>query len=155
MRGKQAPKREKLPDKVYKSVTVAHLINKVMTQGKKSTAERIVYKTLENLERQIKRDALEVFNKALDNIRPTVELRSRRVGGANYQVPMPVTKDRGNALAIKWVVSIARKTKGSDMSNRLTKEFIDAYNNTGEAIAKKETTHKMAEANKAFAMFRW
>lgn len=155
MRGKQAPKRDKLPDKVYNSVVIGHFINKVMNEGKKSTAEKIVYSMLSNLEKEAKKDAMEVFNRAMDNIRPTVELRSRRVGGANYQVPMPVDKDRGNALAIKWVVTIARKAKGKEMASKLAKELMDAYNNTGEAIAKKETTHKMAEANKAFAIFRW
>ena len=126
-----------------------------MRDGKMSTAETIVYDAFEKMKEQSKKDAIEVFNKALENIRPTVELRSRRVGGANYQVPMPVTKERGNSLAIKWVVTLARKAGGKNMANKLAKEFMDAYSNTGDAITKKETTHKMAEANKAFAIFRW
>ena len=155
MRGKQAPKRAKKPDHEYHSTAVQELINKVMRDGKMSTAETIVYDAFEKMKEQSKKDAIEVFNKALENIRPTVELRSRRVGGANYQVPMPVTKERGNSLAIKWVVTLARKAGGKNMANKLAKEFMDAYSNTGDAITKKETTHKMAEANKAFAIFRW
>lgn len=155
MRGKQAPKRDKKPDRVYKSTTIQELINKVMLDGKRSTAEAIVYEAFEKMGDQAKKDSMEVFKKALENIRPAVELKSRRVGGANYQVPMPVTRERGDSLAIKWVVTLARKAGGKNMANKLAKEFIDAYNNTGEAITKKETTHKMAEANKAFAIFRW
>jgi len=155
MRGKQAPKRDKTPDLVYHSTVIQELINKVMQDGKMSTAKAIVYDAFAILKEQTKKESIEVFNKALDSIRPTVELRSRRVGGANYQVPMPVTKERGSSLAIKWVVTLARKARGKNMAKKLAKEFIDAYNNTGEAIAKKENTHKMAEANKAFAIFRW
>lgn len=155
MRGKRAPKRKIMPDRVYNSVLVQKLINKVMKDGKKSLAEKIVYLALDEVKGRLKKEPLEILEKAIDNVGPKVELRSRRVGGANYQVPIPVSKERKEALAIRWIIEAARNRKGTGMSKSLVTEIIDAYNNSGEAVQRRQTVHKMAEANKAFAIFRW
>lgn len=143
------------PDAKYSSVLVAKFINKIMEAGKKSVARRIVYSALELAEKQTKKPAIEVFEKAMENVSPTVELKSKRVGGANYQVPIEVRPDRRTALAIRWIVESARAQKGKPMAQRLAEEFVQAFNNAGGAIKKKQDTHRMAEANKAFAHFSW
>ncbi|MBI2065198.1 MAG: 30S ribosomal protein S7 [Candidatus Yanofskybacteria bacterium] len=143
------------PDARYSSVLVAKFINKIMEAGKKSIAKKIVYSALELAEKQTQKPAIEVFEKAMDNVSPTVELRSKRVGGANYQVPVEVRPERRTALAIRWIVESARAQKGKPMAKRLAEEFIQAFNNAGGAIKKKQDVHRMAEANKAFAHFSW
>lgn len=155
-RGRKIPKREIAPDPMYSSVLVAKFINMIMKDGKRTVAQKIVYGALEVLKEKKKRqDALKLFEESLDAIRPAVEVRSRRVGGANYQVPMPVSTDRQNALAFRWLINAARARKGRDMIERLSSEMMDAVEGTGGAFKKKEDTHRMAEANKAFAHFRW
>jgi len=143
------------PDIKYSDVLVAKFINKIMKDGKQSVAKKIVYSALEIAEKQIKKPAIEVFKKAMDNVSPTVELRSKRVGGANYQVPVEVRPERRTALAIRWIVDSARSQKGKPMAERLAGEFVNAFNNTGGAIKKRQDVQRMAEANKAFARFRW
>jgi small subunit ribosomal protein S7 len=153
-RGRKIPKREIAPDPMYSSVLVAKFINMIMKDGKRTVAQKIVYGALEVLKEKKKRqDALKLFEESLDAIRPAVEVRSRRVGGANYQVPMPVSTDRQNALAFRWLINAARARKGRDMIERLSSEMMDAVEGTGGAFKKKEDTHRMAEANKAFAHF--
>lgn len=153
-RGKRIPKREILPDPKYGSVLLAKFVNVLMQDGKKTVAQNIVYGALEILKEKTKKeDTLKAFNEALDAIRPSVEVRSRRVGGANYQVPMPVSADRQNALAFRWLILAAKVRKGQDMMHKLANEMIDALEGTGGAFKKKEDTHRMAEANKAFAHF--
>ena len=142
-------------DTKYSSVLVAKFINKIMKAGKKSVARRIVYSALEIAEKQTKKPAMEVFNRAMDNVSPNVELRSKRVGGANYQVPVEVRSERRTALAIRWIVESARTQKGKPMAERLAEEFANAFNNTGGAIKKRQDVQRMAEANKAFAHFSW
>lgn len=139
------------PDRKYNSVLVQRLINKVMRDGKKLKAERVVYDALAEVERRTKQPALEVFETALKNVYPHVEVKSRRVGGANYQIPYEVKGSRQIHLTMMWMVQATRKKKGKPMSMRLADELVDAYNNTGETFKKKEDTHKMAEANRAFA----
>ncbi|OGN02128.1 MAG: 30S ribosomal protein S7 [Candidatus Yanofskybacteria bacterium RIFCSPHIGHO2_01_FULL_43_42] len=143
------------PDVRYSNVLVAKFINKIMEAGKKSVARKIVYSALELAEKQTKKPAIEVFEKAMENVSPTVELRSRRMGGANYQVPVEVRPERRTALAIRWIVESARAQKGKPMAARLAEEFVNAFNNAGGAIKKKQDVHRMAEANKAFAHFSW
>ena len=143
------------PDTKYSSVLVAKFINKIMEAGKKSIARRIVYSALEIAEKQTKKPALEVFEKAMDNVAPTVELRSKRVGGANYQVPVEVRPERRTTLAIRWIVESARAQKGKPMAEKLAGEFVNAFNNTGGAIKKRQDVQRMADANKAFAHFSW
>ena len=143
------------PDVKYSDVLVAKFINKIMEAGKKSIARKIVYSALELAEKQTKKPALEVFKKAMDNVSPSVELRSKRVGGANYQVPVEVRTERRTALAIRWLVDSARSQKGKPMAEKLAGEFVNAFNNTGGAIKKKQDVQRMAEANKAFAHFSW
>jgi len=143
------------PDVKYSDVLVAKFINKIMEAGKKSIARKIVYSALELAEKQTKKPALEVFKKAMDNVSPAVELRSKRVGGANYQVPVEVRTERRTALAIRWLVDSARSQKGKPMAEKLAGEFVNAFNNTGGAIKKKQDVQRMAEANKAFAHFSW
>jgi len=154
-RGKRAPKRVITPDPVYQSELLTKFINFVMLDGKKSTAQRAVYGALEILAEKKKGDALKTFEAAIEAVRPQVEVRSRRVGGANYQVPVEVTPDRQVSLAMRWMVSYAQKKKGKPMGVALASEIIDAYNNTGSAVKKKDETHRMAAANKAFAHYRW
>ena len=158
MRTKKAKIRPSLPDPVYNSVKVEKLINRVMLSGKKSVARSQVYKAFELVEKETKRKPLEVFEEALDNITPKMEVRSRRVGGAAYQVPMPVKGRRGYALAIRWLVKESNKRPNKThhtYAEKLAAELVDAVNNEGGSVQKKNTSHKMAESNKAFAHFRW
>ncbi len=149
------PPREILPDPVYGDKLVAKLINKVMKDGKKSKAEKIVYGAFEIIREKLGEDPLKVFHKAVENVKPIMEVRPRRVGGATYQVPMEVNERRQIHLALKWIVDAARARSERGMVNKLANELIDAYNERGGAFKKKEDTHKMAEANKAFAHYRW
>ncbi|ADU96226.1 30S ribosomal protein S7 [Thermovibrio ammonificans] len=149
------PPREILPDPVYGDKLVAKLINKVMKDGKKSKAEKIVYGAFDIIKEKLGEDPLKVFHKAVENVKPLMEVRPRRVGGATYQVPMEVNERRQIHLALKWIVDAARARSERGMVNRLANELIDAYNERGGAFKKKEDTHKMAEANKAFAHYRW
>ncbi|TCS80019.1 30S ribosomal protein S7 [Pectinatus cerevisiiphilus] len=149
------PKRDVLPDPVYKSKKVTKFINKIMLSGKKSVAEQVVYDAFDRIKDKTGKDPLEVFETALNNVMPVLEVRARRVGGANYQVPVEVRPDRRMTLGIRWLVSYARLRGETTMNERLSGELMDAANNTGAAIKKKEDTHKMAEANKAFAHYRW
>ena len=155
-RRRQAVKRPKEPDPLYKSTLVTKFIKHIMQDGKKSTAEKILYTAMDNMERREKgKSAVEILEKAIANVRPNLEVKSRRVGGATYQVPIEVSIDRGNTLALRWLIDLARNRKGGTMSNRLAVELFDAYNHQGAAVKKKENVHKMAEANKAFAHYRW
>lgn len=149
------PKRDVLPDPVYKSKKVTKFINKIMLSGKKSVAEQVVYDAFDRIKDKTGKDPLEVFETALNNVMPVLEVRARRVGGANYQVPVEVRPDRRMTLGIRWLVNYARLRGEATMNERLSGELMDAANNTGAAIKKKEDTHKMAEANKAFAHYRW
>jgi small subunit ribosomal protein S7 len=155
MRRGPAPKRHIEPDPVYRSLLVSQIINKVLLDGKKETARSIVYGALEIVERRVGQDPLTVLKRAIDNIRPNVEVRSRRVGGSSYQVPVEVRPRRANSLAIRWLVNFARKRKENTMVERLANEILDASNNTGTAVKRREDIHKMAESNKAFAHYRW
>ena len=155
MRRRKAEGREILPDPKFKSKVVSKFMNMIMERGKKSTAERIVYGAFEQAGKKVGKEPLETFQKALDNARPLVELKSRRVGGATYQVPIEVRQDRGISLAMRWIRDFARGRKGKPMVDKLASEIIDAYNNTGSVVKKREDIHKMAEANKAFSHFRW
>jgi len=154
-RRKRITKREVLPDPKFGSILATKFINGLMRQGKRSVAEHIFYRALELAEQKSGKKGLEVFEKAMDNIRPVVEVKSRRVGGANYQVPVEVRSERQQALAIRWLVSYSRARSEKTMSERLAAEIVAASNKEGNAIKKREDTHKMAEANKAFAHFRW
>jgi len=149
------PKRVILPDPKFGDETLAKFINMVMLDGKKSTAERIVYGALEHVASRTQEEPLEVFGRALDNVRPVVEVKSRRVGGATYQVPVEVRPTRRNALAMRWLVDVARKRGEKSMDLRLANEFVEAADNRGSAVKKREDTHRMAEANKAFSHYRW
>lgn len=149
------PKREVLPDPVYGSVVVAKLINSIMLDGKKGTAQAIVYDAFEKINEVTGEEALEVFERAMNNIMPVLEVKARRVGGANYQVPVEVRADRRQTLALRWLTKYTRARGEKTMSEKLAKELMDAANNTGASVKKKEDTHKMAEANKAFAHYRW
>ena len=151
----RAVKRDVLPDPVYNSKVITKLINNVMLDGKKGTAQKIVYGAFDLVETKTKEKGIDVFNKAIDNIKPQLELKSRRLGGANYQVPVDVTEERRQVLGLRWLVVYSRKRREKTMMERLANEIIDASNNAGESIKKKETTHKMAEANRAFAHLRW
>jgi len=151
-------KREILPDPVYNDGLLGKFINRVMRSGRKSVAEKVVYETLDRAKEKLKQDPLIIFHQAIENVKPQMEVRSRRVGGAAYQVPMPVRGDRKESLAIRWLILAAQKRPNSEYHtfvDKLTAELLDAYNNQGGAIKKKENTHRMAEANKAFAHFRW
>jgi small subunit ribosomal protein S7 len=144
-----------MPDVKYNSVVISKFVSRMMLDGKKATSVRIVYGALDLLKAKTDKDPLEVFLKALDNVKPMVEVKSRRVGGATYQVPIEIRESRREALAMRWVINAARAKSGRGMDERLAAELLDAYNNTGSAYKKKEDTHKMAEANKAFAHYRW
>jgi small subunit ribosomal protein S7 len=150
-----AEKREVLPDAKFGDRTLTKFMNNLMVDGKKSIAERIVYNAMDRVETKIKRAPLEVFHEALENIEPSVEVRSRRVGGATYQVPVEVRPIRQEALAIRWLIKAARSRNETTMIDRLSGELMDASNNRGSAVKKREDTHKMAEANKAFSHYRW
>ena len=149
------PKRDVLPDPVYKSKVVTKFINKVMLSGKKGVAEKVVYDAFDIIKEKTGKDPMEVFETALKNVMPVLEVRARRVGGANYQVPIEVRADRRQTLGLRWLVTFARKRGEKTMDLRLANEIMDAANNTGGAVKKKEETHRMAEANKAFAHYRW
>lgn len=149
------PKREVLPDPKYQSKLVSKLINVVMKDGKKSISEKICYGAFDIIKEKTGQDPLKIFKQAVENLKPVLEVRPRRVGGATYQVPMEVRPARRLSLALRWLVNYARQRKEKTMKERLAAEILDAYNNTGSAIKKKEETHKMAEANRAFAHYRW
>ena len=149
------PKREVLPDPMYGSVLVTKLVNSIMLDGKKGVAQKVVYGAFDIIQEKTEKDALEVFRDALENIMPTLECKTRRVGGANYQVPMEVRPVRRQTLGLRWLTNYSRARSERTMKERLAGEIMDAYNNAGNAVKKREDTHKMAEANKAFAHFRW
>lgn len=155
MRRRRAEVRKIAPDPVYNDVLVAKLINRVMWDGKKTVAQKIVYEAFEYIREKTGKDPLEVFHKAVDNVRPVLEVRPRRVGGATYQVPIEVQEPRKTSLALRWIVSAARAKKGRPMYLKLAEELIASYQGTGAAVKKKEDVHKMAEANRAFAHLRW
>jgi small subunit ribosomal protein S7 len=154
-RKKQAPKRIFYPDPKYASTVLAKFINFLMYDGKKTTSERIIYDALEKIKSKTKEDPLKTFNDAINNIRPNLEVRSRRVGGATYQVPQEVKTKRSQTLALRWLLDATRKRKNKTMADKLFNELMDASQNKGSAIKKREDTHKMAESNKAFAHYRW
>ena len=154
-RKKQAPKRIFYPDSKYNSLTLAKFINFVMYDGKKSTSEKIIYNALEKIKNKTKEDPIKVFDTAISNIRPNLEVRSRRVGGATYQVPQEVKSKRSQTLALRWLLEATRKRKNKSMSDKLFNELMDASQKKGSAIKKREDTHRMAESNKAFAHYRW
>ena len=149
------PKREVLPDPVYGTTVVTKLINQIMLDGKKGTAQAIVYEAFQIVGEKLSAEPMEVFKQAMENIMPVVEVKARRVGGANYQVPIEIRPERRQTLAIRWLVINTRKRSEREMAKRLAAELMDAYNNTGGSVKKKEDTHRMAEANKAFAHFRF
>ena len=150
-----AEKREVLPDAKYGDRVLTKFMNNLMVDGKKSVAEKIVYNALDRVQGRLKREPIEVFHEALDNVKPSVEVRSRRVGGATYQVPVEVRPIRREALGIRWLIDAAKKRNENTMEERLAAELSDAVNNRGTAVKKREDTHKMADANKAFAHYRW
>ena len=149
------PKREVLPDPMYHSVLVTKLVNSIMLDGKKGVAQKVVYGAFEIVEEKTGKNGLEAFQQAMENIMPTLEVKTRRVGGANYQVPIEVRPDRRQTLGLRWLTAYSRARGERTMAERLAGELMDAANNTGAAVKKREDTHKMAEANKAFAHFRW
>jgi len=150
-----APRRELMPDPIYRSVLVTQIVNKVLVRGKRSTAERIVYSALETIEEKTGAEPLATVKRAIENIKPQLEVKSRRVGGATYQVPIEVRPRRANTLAIRWLVGYARQRREKTMAERLANELLDASNGIGASVKKREDTHKMAESNKAFAHYRW
>jgi len=155
-RRRKAVKREKIPDPKFESLLVAQFINQVMRKGKKTVAQKILYNALEELTKKAEdNDAISLLEKALDNVRPQVEVKSRRVGGATYQVPIEVNAHRGRALAMRWLINFSKTKKGVPMSIALGNELFDAVNNTGSSVKKRDDTHKMAQANRAFAHYRW
>ncbi len=149
------PKRDVLPDPKFDSKVVAKLINQVMLDGKKGIAQTIVYDAFDAAAEKLGQEAIDVFNQALENVKPVLEVKARRVGGSTYQVPMEIRADRRQTLAIRWIVDAARKRSEKTMKERLAGELMDAFNNAGSAVKKKEEVHRMAEANKAFAHYRW
>ena len=155
MRKRRAEKRDVLPDAIYNSKVVTKLINAVMLDGKKGTAEKIIYDAFEQIKEKTGKDPVEVFNAAMENIMPLLEVKSRRVGGSNYQVPIEVRADRRQTLGLRWLVNYSKNRSGRGMANKLANEIMDAANGIGGAVKKREDTHKMAEANKAFAHYRW
>ena len=155
MRKKQAIKRDVLADPIYGSKMVTKLINGIMQDGKKGTAQKIVNNALDMVKEKTNKDPLEVLNQAFENIKPSLEIKSRRVGGSNYSVPMEVREDRANALMLRWLIQYAKTRNGKGMAENLAAEIIDASNGIGGAVKKREDTHKMAEANKAYAHYRW
>ena len=154
-RKKTQPKKVVTPDPIFNSTIIPKLISSIMYDGKKGVAEKIVYEAIEKIKSKTKEEPINVFNEAINNIRPTVEVRSRRVGGATYQVPVEVKSKRAQALAIRWLVDASRKRKDKHMSDKIFNELYDAYEKKGSAVKKREDVHKMAESNKAFAHFRW
>ena len=154
-RRRRAEKREILPDAKFGDIVLTKFMNVLMYDGKKSVAEHIIYGAFDQIEKRVSQDPIRVFHEALDNVKPEVEVRSRRVGGATYQVPVAVRPDRAQALAIRWLIGAARGRNENTMMQRLANELMDAANNRGTAIKKREDTHRMAEANKAFSHYRW
>ena len=154
-RKKTQPKKVVTPDPIFNSTIIPKLINSIMYDGKKVVAEKIVYEAIEKIKTKTKEEPINIFNEAISNIRPTVEVRSRRVGGATYQVPVEVKSKRAQALAIRWLVGASRKRKDKHMADKIFNEIYDAYEKKGSAVKKREDVHKMAESNKAFAHFRW
>ena len=154
-RKKRAPKRIIYAESNYRSIILSKFINFLMYDGKKSAAEKLIYTALEQIKNKTKEDPIKIFNEAINNIRPNLEVRSRRVGGATYQIPVEVKTNRSQTLALKWLLEASRKRKNKTMSDKLFNELMDAYQKKGAAIKKREDTHKMAESNKAFAHFRW
>ena len=155
MRKRRAVKRDVLADPIYKSKVVTKLVNQIMLDGKRGKAQTIVYKAFDTIQERTNENPLDVFTKAMENLTPSLEVKSRRVGGANYQVPVEVRADRAQALALRWLVNASRSRSGKSMAEKLSNEIIDASNETGAAFKKKEDVHRMAEANKAFAHYRW
>ena len=155
MRKRQAIKRDVLADPIYNSKMITKLINGIMLDGKKGTAQKILYSALDIVKEKTGKDPLEVLNSAFENIRPALEIKSRRIGGSNYSVPMEVREDRANALTLRWLIQYAKNRTGKGMAENLAAEIIDASNGVGGAVKKREDTHKMAEANKAYAHYRW
>ena len=155
MRKRRAVKRDVLPDPLYNSKVVTKLINAIMNDGKRGTASKILYKAFDIIKEQTNKDPMETFNKAMENISPALEVKSRRVGGSNVQVPIEVSETRKQTLALRWLVNYARLRSGKGMANKLAAEIMDAANGMGASVKKKDDTHKMAEANKAFAHYRW
>ena len=155
MRKRRAEKRDVLPDSIYNSKLVTKLVNTVMKDGKKGTAEAIVYEAFDIIKERTGKDAMEIFDQALENVEPALEVKSRRVGGSNYQVPVEVSETRKKTLAFRWIVNYAKTRNGKGMAINLANELIDAANGVGGAVKRREDTHKMAEANKAFAHYRW
>lgn len=154
-RGSKTPVRVVTPDAVYNSTVVEKFICRMMVDGKKGVASKIIYSALESVAEKSGEAAIDVFNKALDNVKPMVEVKSRRVGGSTYQVPTEIREPRREALAMRWIIAAARARSGKSMAEKLANELLDAYNSTGAAFKKKEDTHRMADANKAFTHFRW
>ena len=154
-RKKKAPKKIPVVDPKFKSSVIPKLINSIMYDGKKTIAEKIIYDAIDKIKSKTKDEPINIFNQAINNIKPTVEVRSRRVGGATYQVPMEVRPKRAQTLAMKWIVDSATKRNEKTMRERVANEIIDAFNNKGNAVKKREETHKMADANRAFSHFRW
>ena len=155
MRKRRAVKRDVLPDPIYNSKVVTKVVNAIMLDGKKGSAQTILYKAFDIIKERTNEDPMNIFEKAMENIKPALEVKSRRVGGSNYQVPIEVSPARSQALAIRWLVKYARERGGKGMAENLASELIDASNGTGGAVKKREDTHRMAEANKAFAHYRW
>ena len=155
MRKRRAIKRDVLPDPVYNSKVVTKLVNQIMLDGKKGTAQKILYEAFDIIKEKTGKEPIDVYNQALENVKPALEVKSRRVGGSNYQVPIEVSDDRSQALALRWIVNYAKLRNGKGMAINLANELMDAAEGTGGAVKKREDTHKMAEANKAFAHYRW
>lgn len=155
MRKRRAEKRDVLPDPIYNSKTVTKLVNRIMMDGKKGTAEKILYEAFDIIKEKTGKDPIEVYNAALENVKPALEVKSRRIGGSNYQVPNEVSDSRAQTLALRWIVNYAKTRNGKGMAINLANELIDAANGVGGAVKKREDTHKMAEANKAFAHYKW
>ena len=155
MRKRQAIKRDVLADPIYNSKMITKLINGIMLDGKKGTAQKILYQALDIVKEKTNNDPIEVLNKAFENIKPALEIRSRRIGGSNYSVPTEVREERANALMLRWLIQYAKNRSGRGMAEKLAAEIIDASNGIGGAVKKREDTHKMAEANKAYAHYRW
>ena len=155
MRKRRAVRRDVLPDPIYKSKVVTKLVNRIMLDGKKGVAEKILYEAFDKVKEKTGEDPVVVFEKALENIKPQLEVKSKRVGGSNYQVPVEVSATRSQTLGLRWLVNYARLRNGHTMAQNLADEIIDASNGTGNAVKKREDTHRMAEANKAFAHYRW
>ena len=155
MRKRRAVKRDVLPDPIYNSKVVTKLINQIMLDGKKGTAEKILYQAFDMIKEKTKEEPMDVYEKALENVKPLLEVKSRRVGGSNVQVPIEVSDDRSQALALRWIVNYAKTRNGRSMAENLANEIMDAANGVGGAVKKRDDVHKMAEANKAFAHYRW